>query len=497
MEAQRLWLHRRNKRRNCHKHEVEESWKDNSMSSRKSGTKASAQSHATSSLKNFIRPVPGPSQPEASTQDGSKSSKTLSRASSVSSDSSTLMWDHEPFETYQKRVRDFCKKKWPSAVHEKIVVERMEGGHYNRIIGLTIVQSKDKNCKKSDISRLILRIPRDDYSRHSSDVSTLQLASQYAKISVPKVFSFQSSPDDHLGKPYMIQNRMPGAKLHDAYRSLTYRQKCLLAQELGQLFRKLMSCKNDSAGAFVPSGENPAYIQVQKTFPGVVASLRPFGKDDPILFGMEDPLRQSVQYDADPKGMTWVQTLRAAYQYRQKVALARDPPDKLDAEYMEDFAWTLSAFENLFARFKNENCLCHLDLAPRNILINPTAAGSPIILGIIDWDNAVFAPSFLACAPPMWLWAWNPEGDEDERRVNDPLPTDEARRLKKTFDEAAGTTFCQLAYPPEFRLARTLCTFAHRPFNSDEYNREADVFFKEFAEVRRAPGSRLSAPKKR
>ncbi len=50
--------------------------------------------------------------------------------------------------------------------------------------------------------------------------------------------------------------------------------------------------------------------------------------------------------------------------------------------------------------------LAHLDLAPRNILVDLTAfpnTSRRVITGILDWDSAVLAPRFLSCYPPLWI----------------------------------------------------------------------------------------------
>ncbi|KAL2051408.1 hypothetical protein ABVK25_008275 [Lepraria finkii] len=75
---------------------------------------------------------------------------------------------------------------------------------------------------------------------------------------------------------------------------------------------------------------------------------------------------------------------------------------------------------------------CHLDLnaAPRNVMVNIQADGPAAITGILDWDSAVFGPKFVGCAPPIWLWAWNREGIEDEREADDTPPTLEQQELK-------------------------------------------------------------------
>ncbi|KAJ5952368.1 uncharacterized protein N7479_010781 [Penicillium vulpinum] len=60
----------------------------------------------------------------------------------------------------------------------------------------------------------------------------------------------------------------------------------------------------------------------------------------------------------------------------------------------------------------NDYCLCHLDLEPRNILARAPSPTQPqTVIGILDWDIALFVPPLMSCSPPMWLWAWD---EEDE-----------------------------------------------------------------------------------
>ncbi|KAH8724899.1 hypothetical protein GQ44DRAFT_739995 [Phaeosphaeriaceae sp. PMI808] len=135
----------------------------------------------------------------------------------------------------------------------------------------------------------------------------------------------------------------------------------------------------------------------------------------------------------------------------------------------------------------NRNSMCHLDLEPRNILINPMAESQEtIITGILDWDNAVLAPSFLSCKSPLWIWGWKEDEDEDEKTANDVPSTEEERVLKSTFEEAAGPEYIRYAYPPPYRLARRLVRFAldDTKFNEDFY--EAEAMLKEWTEIRYA-----------
>lgn len=118
-------------------------------------------------------------------------------------------------------------------------------------------------------------------------------------------------------------------------------------------------------------------------------------------------------------------------------------------------------------------CLTHCDLEPRNIMLEIQAA-VPKITGIIDWDLACFAPSWVFCKPPMWIRSWFEGGDEDESKANDEPPTAEQRELKTLFDELVGDDFTFYAYQPHCRLARDLFRFARYGLPTKDLAEEAE-----------------------
>ena len=69
--------------------------------------------------------------------------------------------------------------------------------------------------------------------------------------------------------------------------------------------------------------------------------------------------------------------------------------------------------------------LCHEDLAARNIMAKVNNDGLLKITGVLDWDGAMFAPRFMSCLPPDWIWDWNTFwGSEDDEPEPYKLPTD-------------------------------------------------------------------------
>ncbi|KAL8346174.1 hypothetical protein RB598_000194 [Gaeumannomyces tritici] len=126
--------------------------------------------------------------------------------------------------------------------------------------------------------------------------------------------------------------------------------------------------------------------------------------------------------------------------------------------------------------------LAHLDLAPRNILVDTTSRN--LVTGILDWDSALLAPCFMSCYPPLWIWAWQDNEDEDERTANDDPGTVQGRELKAEFEVAAGPDYVRLAYGAPYRLARRLVLFAMHGIQSNEDYKEAKAMLQEWAEVR-------------
>jgi len=140
--------------------------------------------------------------------------------------------------------------------------------------------------------------------------------------------------------------------------------------------------------------------------------------------------------------------------------------------------------------------LAHLDLAPRNILVDevafldpsrPSDLSRPIINGVLDWDGAVLAPCFLSCYPPVWVWGWRDDEDEDERTANDDPRTAQGRQLKMEFEEAAGVDYVRFAYGPHYRLVR----FGIDGIRSNEDYREAEAMLREWGGERGKGGGSM------
>ncbi|PMD41799.1 hypothetical protein L207DRAFT_565571 [Hyaloscypha variabilis F] len=327
----------------------------------------------------------------------------------------------------------------------------MHGGGFNRIVGIFVTSSESPTA-----SQYVLRVPRFDASRLDRDLAPLQLLRRRSKIKVPEVTAFDTTSHNVLESPYMIQTRIPGSPLFPAYPDLPYELKYDIAYELGRVFSELNSIRSVVAGRLTLSpSQGPLRIQ-------------PFNNMDPDA---------TVLYENGPPAQKPSDMLLALLEYKKELVVAEGPKQSFRVSFFDSFIVVASEMSARGLFDDNYYCLCHPDLEPRNILVSPPSPTQPqAITGILDWDSALFAPPFMSCPPPMWLWAWNDEGEEDERLPNMTPPTPDLRELKQLFEYVAGATYLRFAYGPQYRLARKLMRFAIDGLQSNEDLKSAELF---------------------
>ncbi|RYP66489.1 hypothetical protein DL769_006032 [Monosporascus sp. CRB-8-3] len=383
--------------------------------------------------------------------------------SNSESDSSTVIYDHEPFSTFRDRVLALAHRTlWPSASLQDITVSRLRGGGFNRIIGLDLQTDGPSECKAI---RYILRVPRFDAAQVDRDVAALCFIHQHSRIPAPQVISFDETEDNELQCPYMIQNRIVGKDLFSTYPELDHSARCQIAEELGAIFNQMLSLRSSIPGRLALSEDKdinaPLYVV-------------PFHPPGSVL---------PTQYRDSPSTRSVCELLTADFQALKATALEIDPKNTAISTTMDDFCDMATELDSRGWLAGIPYTLAHLDLAPRNILVD-CSPEQPIITAVLDWDSAVLAPIFMCCAPPVWIWAWKDDEDEDERTANEEPPTPEARQLKQLFEDAAGQDYLKFAYEPAYRLSRRLVRFAIDGVRSNEDFKEAKTMLQEWHSMR-------------
>ncbi|KAL4796819.1 hypothetical protein BDV19DRAFT_360501 [Aspergillus venezuelensis] len=392
---------------------------------------------------------------EMSTEDAASDSDTNSQ-----SDPSTLVYDHEPFDTFKTRVLKLASNVFNTA-NATISIERMQGGGFNRIIGISVASETGAST-----GQYILRIPRFEAASLNRDLAPLQLLRQQSEIHVPEVIAFDTTTRNALESPYMIQKRIPGSSLFPDYPTLPHDMKCAIAKELGKVYFEMHSIKSVTAGRLtLPPGQESLMVQ-------------PFG---------DISANALVQYENGQAAKTTPGLLRLLLTYQKEQAAAEGSNQSFRVAFFDQFLTIASEMNALGVLNEDSYCLCHLDLEPRNILaMTPLPTQPYAITGILDWDSAIFAPPVISCAPPMWIWAWNDDEEEDERLANNIPSTPESAELKRLFEEAAGPTFRRFAYGAQHRLARKLFKFALDGLQTNEDMTDAESLLSEWAQAQQS-----------
>ncbi|KAJ1329042.1 hygromycin-B 7''-O-kinase [Microdochium nivale] len=385
---------------------------------------------------------------------------------------STVVYDHEPFDTFKRRALSLAQSYvWTDVPAEQILVTRMPGGGFNRIIGLT-----RQNPPDDDIE-YILRVPRFDSARIDRDVAALLFLKQHTHIPAPRVIAFDQTESNPVLSPYMVQNRLPGSDLIHAFPELDYQGKYLFAKAFGLIMRQMLETRSCEPGNLALLHDD-----TKTTTANPSVCVEAWGSISPNDI---KPYRAVLGPEETSKSL--LDILSAMFATHKNVALAREAKDRLTTNLMDQFTRMSQRLNQQGYLNQTTYSLAHLDLAPRNILVRtePHATEETIISGILDWDSAVFAPGFMACAPPMWIWAWQDDEDEDERMANDDPPDTENMRLKGVFEECAGQEYCRYAYDAKYRLARRLVRFAMEGLRSSEDCKDADRMLEEWDGIQR------------
>ena len=437
-----------------------------------------------------------------------------SASDAVSETSSVIYYEEEPFATFQHKAHLLAQKQvWKDADKQDITVERMLGGGYNRVIGLTRQYREKPRLIKRIFDRLfpfsgwaegktreipyILRIPRFPEEDVIDNVAANLFVRRHTKIPAPNVIMFDGSDKNEIGSPYMIQNRVKGTSLHWVLSELSPEDKCQLAKELGSLVRQMLATRSDSGGKLaLPEGgktlKDPIHV-----IPFRQSSGKPFRRSNRQR---EEEVVEDLIDDA---------------------ILAWDKKEITDRQLFVAKADMLSKFRSMTIElsragyFRNLHyTLAHLDFAPRNILVDMTRCGTgrPLISAVLDWDSAIIGPSFMACSPPVWLWGRTREEEEEEERLKreqdptakdvetpewemtyevnpslDPEERELRQKLKQLFEEAAGPTYMRFAYEPAYQLARRLVRFLLEGLYTGEQWDAAEVMLAAWAALPHEP----------
>ncbi|KAF2431394.1 hypothetical protein EJ08DRAFT_678418 [Tothia fuscella] len=394
------------------------------------------------------------SQSEADDLDAASDSDADDTSSHVSQ-TSTLRYDHEPYEQIKTKFIALCQELFPGKLENDFIIERMEGGSFNRIVAITVQSStakpnkiqalleKLRRASRRVINRIwpqqndpkapvqeeyILRIPRhEDDVDFDDDCAYLRFADGLTQFSVPKIARLDKTADNGLGSPYVLQYRIPGRNLEDLCPELNQGQRLCIARE---------------CAAFLTQITKHTY---------------PFG-------GLIDAT--SVPEDRYPKDGSR-RIVRA-----KQLAYTAWPEDIKNASFAEEIPPVQYLRARCFSWIAWKKSRGIDDVLPWEILadiveevVDPQMA---TITGIIDWDNLNITSKVDAFKSPAWLWMWDAYMDETSKGLESwslhhgdcKDPEDEKDlEIKKEYEKNVSAELLRWNSGPEMDIPRWLWTY--------------------------------------
>ncbi|KAF2874694.1 hypothetical protein BDV95DRAFT_450768, partial [Massariosphaeria phaeospora] len=389
---------------------------------------------------------------------------------------------HESFETLQHKVIPLAAQQLLVS-SSNIAVERLKGGSYNRVIGVTLNTrglSRKYTLKwvreylqglfgKHTTEKYVIRIPRFDSAGMEDDIAVLELAASHLTFPVPRTISFDATDSNALGKAYVIQRRLEGQQVSELWNSLNFAQKCSFARQVTRLSGEIAAVTSPAAGVIFSghkTGHSSGPVPL-KTF-----SVPPSEGHD------TENLDKPLDWPSTPQ--TSLDFMLSQCERWREYYLSQDMDLDDTWNAFADIARSmhkrgLLPTEDLFQ-------LSHQDLEPYNILITIKNEKTVEITGVLYWDGAVFAPSFMFRST-FWLWSGVDDEDEDENTALGEPETEEGKELKKIFLEGTEPRLLTHAFSSECAVARRFFGLLRDGMFSDSAFDLADILIAEWIEL--------------
>ncbi|CAD6581209.1 MAG: hypothetical protein ASARMPRED_000447 [Alectoria sarmentosa] len=397
-----------------------------------------------------------PIQPWSSDEDGNSGNENPSAddekdEDGIASEASSRREDH------RDRVKAICHQLWPFRFN-RFQIERVQGGGFHYITAITV----EYHSKRKPL-RLILREKQSNFLNASSledEVTILRYLGQHTRLAVPKVKAVDFTADNALKGPYVIVIRIPGRDLDHLdsgkYLSgLSQEQRCSVAREWANMLLEIEATSGPMPGR-IKSVDNGDGTQIFEIVPFQKKQVFNGGAG---LFDFSFVDEAGVELPGANETLPFKSTLDWFLSQFRHWTNAKDPHNVLRFERLSAAATQMDA-----AGYMGDNryTVYHPDLlqSPGNVMIEFSADRSLSVSGILDWDGAVFYPSFYGCEMPIWMWDGEYKYDEYGNFVDETPATPEQQQIKQIFEKAVGPGYLHRAWAPGYGLARQLIPWA-------------------------------------
>ncbi|KAI4909968.1 hypothetical protein J4E85_011465 [Alternaria conjuncta] len=389
--------------------------------------------------------------------------------------------EDEPFETLKHKASQLILDLFPGYCARDVKIERMQDGENNRFLGVTLCKTPPKApwyttqrilellqpcltgrpTRQNKRKRLVLRIPHNpDQNMHHQAVMLAYLGLKL-EHPVPKIVTFDPTADNALGRPYMLQKRLPGQSLDVLWPMLNQAQRLSAVRAISTVLLNVRKIRNKCPG---PIGIRNTTYDLKNDF----VSTEPV----PIPRIKQTTGQVSFNVARSEPQSTKEFLLDLCARQRVYATAAKQPGGKEVWVRIAKVIETLH--ESGLIPDSSPFHFYHGDFNARNLLASVTSESEIAITGIVGWDSALFAPAFMSTRAPFFLWSGNmgSEGEEGGALV-EPKEAD-LLEAKRAFESLVGDSFLKEAYSPALILARRLWRFLVSGFTNG-----ADIFLAE------------------
>lgn len=401
----------------------------------------------------------------SSTSRLAKSSTSSQIESSIRSYSttSTQFYSHEPFETFIIKAQTLCE----SIGLGEPVIERMQGGSFNRVAKLTL----------SSGDQYVLRVPRNgdkDSEKTAQNVKDQIAINSYvaAHLPVPDILSYDTTVNNAIESPYTIQRFAAGQCLEDVLDGdLTTDERFQIASSLADILVRIEKLSFPTPGRLVTAPGIPNRCHDFSRISTNIA-IAPFMIDEgevqkstlcpavgDFIGAILDMWYEASKIDDIPLLPKWTRLREVKEEMKAYGLLTCEQP-----------------------------VLWHWDFAPRNIIVDRTADNKWGVTAVLDWDGLLCVPRVLTRDPPFWIWQIRNKldqrsGDNNDWTVSRKL-TSQEENIQSHFEDCLKASIDIEKYRTDAYdhgpWVRRLFCFAQKAFFYNEDWDRYDEFIKEW-----------------
>lgn len=288
-----------------------------------------------------------------------------------------MFYFQEPFETFKLKVQTLCRSL---DFGERVVIEKMHGGSFNRVSKLTLGSG----------NQYVLRVPRRNEDETAQNVKDqVAINSHVATLfPVPGIVAYDSTADNAIESPYIIQKLAPGKCLEDVLdEDLTTEDRFQIASIIANIIVRMEKVSFPTPGRLVTAAGIPDRCDDFSRLSTSVV-IAPFKTD-------EGEVLQSTSSSSVADFMGAILNMRYENSQIRDLTLLQK--------------WTRLREINQEMKYRGlltceQPVLWHWDFFPRNVLIDRTPDNSWEVTAVLDWDGALCVPRVLTREPPIWLW---------------------------------------------------------------------------------------------